>query len=142
MLKPGALPRRIVGEVLQRLERKGFRILALKLMMLSQKTLEQHYAEHVGKEFYEPLLKYMKSGPVLAMVLEGESGITLLRKICGPTNVAEAPAGTIRGDFASLTRKNIIHASDSVESAEREIALYFKPEDILDYPDEHAHWYY
>jgi nucleoside-diphosphate kinase len=140
MLKPGVLQRRIAGEIIHRMEQKGFHITALKIMNISRELCETHYAEHKDKPFFPGLVKYMTSGPVIAMVLEGEKAISHLRMLCGATNVDEAKPGTIRGDYASVTRMNIIHASDSVESAEREINLFFKPEEIVEYVDDTAKW--
>ncbi len=140
MLKPGILQRRIVGDVIRRLEHKGLRIQALKLMNITPELAAQHYAEHKGKPFYDPLIEYMTSGPVIAMVLAGEHATHQLRKICGATNPDEAAPGTIRGDYSEKMNRNVIHASDSPESAAREIALFFKPEEIIEYEDEHAKW--
>ena len=130
MLKPGVLQRRIVGEVLTRLERKGYKILAIKMLRLSRELGGKHYQEHREKPFFNDLLDYMTSGPVVALVLAGENAVSGLRALAGPTSPDKAPAGTIRGDFGLLTRKNVIHASDSVESAAREIGLFFTPEEI------------
>ncbi|AHC13742.1 nucleoside-diphosphate kinase [Salinispira pacifica] len=140
MLKPGVLQRRISGEIISRIEKKGFHVTAMKIMRISEELCRRHYSEHEGKPFFPGLIAYMTSGPVIAMVLEGENAIAHLRLLCGATNVDEAAPGTIRGDYASVTRMNIIHASDSVESAEREIKLFFKPEEILEYVDDSAHW--
>lgn len=140
MLKPGVLQRRISGEIISRIEKKGFHVTAMKIMRISEELCRRHYGEHEGKAFFPGLIAYMTSGPVIAMVLEGENAIAHLRLLCGATNVDEAAPGTIRGDYASVTRMNIIHASDSVESAEREIKLFFKPEEILEYVDDSAHW--
>lgn len=142
LLKPGVLQRRIVGEILTRIEKKGLRILALKLMRLERNLVEAHYAEHKGKDFYPPLVDYMTSGPVVAMVLAGEHATHQLRKITGPTNPDDADPGTIRGDYSEKTNRNVVHASDSPESAEREIGLFFRPEEIAEYEDEHAKWIY
>jgi nucleoside-diphosphate kinase len=141
MLKPGVLQRRIVGEVLRRFERKGLKIIALKLRLLDRPTVESHYREHQGKDFYEKLLEYTLSGPVITMVLEGEGAVSLVRRLVGPTDVREAPPGTIRGDYAYRTRLNIVHASDSPASAEREIALFFEPGEILEWKDENSPWF-
>ncbi|TFH06102.1 MAG: nucleoside-diphosphate kinase [Spirochaetales bacterium] len=140
MLKPGVLQRRIVGEILTRLERKGFKILALKLMQIPRALAEEHYGEHRERPFFGELVGYVTSAPVVAMVVEGEEGISLLRMLCGATKVDQALPGTIRGDYATQTQVNIIHASDSPESAEREIGLFFKPEEIIDYEDGNAGW--
>ncbi|MDR2759463.1 MAG: nucleoside-diphosphate kinase [Spirochaetaceae bacterium] len=141
MLKPGVLQRRIVGEVLSRFERKGLKIVALRLLNLDRAAVETHYREHKGKDFYEKLLEYTLSGPVIALILEGENAIGMVRRLVGPTDVRESLPGTIRGDYACRTRLNIVHASDSPDSAEREIALFFKPQDIVEWKDENAPWF-
>jgi nucleoside-diphosphate kinase len=140
-LKPGALQRRIAGEVMSRFERKGLSIIALKLLMMGRALAEAHYGEHRGKDFYEKLLDYIISGPVVAMILEGEEAVSLARALAGPTDVYKAPPGTIRGDFALRTRLNVVHASDSPAGAKREIALFFKDEEILPWEDGNAPWF-
>lgn len=142
ILKPGILQRRIIGEIIDRIERKGLQIQALKLTKLDRKIVETHYAEHEGRDFYPPLLEYMTSGPVVAMVLAGENAIQQLRKLAGATNPDQAEPGSIRGDYAQKTNRNIIHASDSPESSAREIKLFFRPEEIIEYEDDHAKWIY
>jgi nucleoside-diphosphate kinase len=139
--KPGVLQRRIVGTVLDRFERKGFRILALKLFRMDRSLAEAHYREHRGRDFYEKLVAYTISGPVIALVLEGPEAIALVRRLAGPTDIRESLPGTIRGDFACSTRLNIIHASDSPESAAREIALFFKDEELCAWEDGNAQWF-
>jgi nucleoside-diphosphate kinase len=141
LLKPGVLQRRIVGQILNRFERRGLKILALKLLRMDLPLAEAHYAEHRGKDFYEKLMEYTLSGPVIALVLEGPGGIAMVRHMAGPTDVRDAPPGTIRGDFAGSTRLNIVHASDSPESAAREIGLFFKPEEICRWEDGNAGWF-
>ena len=141
LLKPGVLQRRIVGEVISRLERSGFRIIALKMIQVNEDLAETHYGEHKGKPFYPPLVDYMISSPSIAMVLEREDAIASLRKLTGATDPAKAAPGTIRGDYAIITRRNIIHASDSPESAEREINLFFSSEEIHPFEDGNARWY-
>jgi nucleoside-diphosphate kinase len=141
MLKPGVLQRRIAGEVLSRFERKGLKIVAVKLIRPGKALVETHYAEHRGKDFYEKLLDYTLSGPILALILEGEEAIFAVRRLTGPTDFHEASPGTIRGDFAARTRLNIVHASDSPASAEREIALFFNPEEICPWEDDNGQWY-
>ena len=141
IIKPGILQRRLVGEVISRLEKKGFTIIGMKLLTLSEEIAEQQYAEHKGKDFYEPLMKYMISAPSIALVLERENAIAVLRQVAGKTNPDEATPGTIRGDFAVITRRNIIHASDSVESANREMALFFNEEELCPFEDGNARWY-
>lgn len=140
MLKPGVLHRRIVGEVLTRLERKGFSLIAMKMMRIPRELCERHYEEHRGKAFFEPLVEYMTSGPVVAMVLEGESAVSLLRTVCGATRPEQAAPGTIRGDFCVVTQMNVIHASDSVESATREIDLFFTADEMCPWEDGNADW--
>jgi len=126
LLKPDAVSRGLVGEIISRIERKAnWTLVALELRTLDQATLEQHYAEHVGKPFYEPLVEFMSSGPSVALIVEGESVIEGIRALAGKTNPLEAGPGTIRGDFATITRENLIHASDSESSAEREIKIFF-----------------
>ncbi|MDR2185415.1 MAG: nucleoside-diphosphate kinase [Treponema sp.] len=141
MFKPGCLQRRIVGEVLNRLERKGLKIIALKMLHMNRAMAEAHYAEHRGKDFYEKLLEYTVSGPVIAMVLEGDEAIALVRRLAGPADFHESLPGTIRGDFAARTRLNIIHASDSAASAEREMALFFKAGELCSWEDGNARWF-
>ncbi|MDR0313854.1 MAG: nucleoside-diphosphate kinase [Treponema sp.] len=141
MLKPGVLPRRIVGDVIDRFERKGLKITALKLLRLDKSMAEAHYAEHKGKDFYEKLVEYSVSGPVIVMVLEGEDAIIMTRRLAGPTSNLESQPGTIRGDYAACVRLNIVHASDSRESAARELALFFKKEEIFSWEDGNAQWF-
>ncbi|WP_318664423.1 nucleoside-diphosphate kinase [Treponema sp.] len=135
MLKPGVLNRRIVGEVINRLERKGLKLVGLKMMNISEELAGKHYAEHKEKPFFGELVSYITSAPVVAMVWQGDDCVTLVRKLCGATKPSEAAPGTIRGDFCLHTAFNVIHASDSDESAEREINLFFKPEEIIDWKD-------
>jgi nucleoside-diphosphate kinase len=141
MLKPGVTHRRLVGEVVSRIERKTLKIVAMRMMRLDRELVERHYAEHKGKAFYAKLVEYMVSGPVVAMVVEGDRAIEHLRKLAGPTDPSEAPVGTIRGDFAIQTRLNIIHASDSPESARREIGLFFDEAEICPWEDGNDAWY-
>lgn len=135
MLKPGVLNRRIVGEVINRLERKGLKLVGLKMMNISEELAGKHYAEHEEKPFFGDLVSYITSAPVVAMVWQGDDCVTLVRKLCGATKPSEAAPGTIRGDFCLHTQFNVIHASDSDASAEREINLFFKPEEIIDWKD-------
>jgi nucleoside-diphosphate kinase len=140
MLKPGVLQRRLAGEILHRLEAKGLMLKALKLMKIPRDLAETHYAEHQGKPFFGDLVEYITSGPVVAMVISGEEAIRRVRLLAGATKVEDALPGTIRGDFAAVTTKNIIHASDSPESSEREIGLFFAPEEIVEYTDPNEAW--
>jgi nucleoside-diphosphate kinase len=140
MLKPGVLPRRIVGEIISRIERKGFSIVGLKIMRIPRELAERHYAEHKDKPFFGELVDYITSGPVVAMVLEGEGAVRKLRLLCGATRPEEALPGTIRGDYAMHTNFNIIHASDSPEAAAREIGLFFRPEELVEWADGNKDW--
>lgn len=125
MIKPDGVQRALVGEVLGRIERKGFRIVRLEMRMMTKELAAKHYAEHVGKDFYEPLVEFMMSGPLVAAVIEGDDAIAEWRAMMGPTNPTDAPPGTIRGDFATNTRANVTHGSDSPASAAREIGIWF-----------------
>ncbi|WP_172385960.1 nucleoside-diphosphate kinase [Streptomyces sp. MNP-20] len=126
LLKPDTVRRGLIGEILGRIERKaGWTISALELRTLDQDTLEAHYGEHKGKPFYEPLVAFMASGPVVALVIEGERVIEGMRQLAGPTDPIAAAPGSIRGDFGSIVRENLVHASDSEESAERELKIFF-----------------
>ncbi|MGW7430285.1 nucleoside-diphosphate kinase [Streptomyces sp. NPDC054861] len=126
LLKPDAVRRGLVGEIIGRIERKaGWAISALELRHLDQDTLELHYGEHKGKPFYEPLMGFMQSGPVVALVVDGERVIEGVRTLAGPTDPIAAAPGSIRGDFGTIVRENLIHASDSEESAIRELKIFF-----------------
>ncbi|OHD76922.1 MAG: nucleoside-diphosphate kinase [Spirochaetes bacterium RIFOXYC1_FULL_54_7] len=140
MLKPGIVQRRLVGEILARIEKKGLDIVALKLMEIDKNLARTHYIEHEGKDFYNGLVDYITSGPVVAMVVSGDDAVSLLRKLCGATKVEEALPGTIRGDYADHTRNNVIHASDGVESAKREIGLFFSPSELIAWKDGNDEW--
>ena len=133
LLKPDAVQRGLAGSILQRFERRGLKILGLKMMRVSRQLAESYYAEHKGKPFYEPLMSYITSGPAVAMVLEGDGAVAIVRKMMGKTNSAEAEPGTIRGDYALTIGRNVIHGSDSPESAKREIGFFFKPEELHEY---------
>ena len=131
MVKPDGVKRGLVGEVVRRLEAKGFRIVGMKLMQIPRETAERHYGEHQGKPFFEGLVSFITSGPVVAMVVEGENVILEWRKMMGATNPKDAAPGTIRGDFASTIDENVAHGSDAPETAEREIGIFFKSEELL-----------
>ncbi len=138
MLKPDAVKRRLTGEILSRFEKRGMKVIAAKTLMISDDLAKTHYAEHRDKPFFGDLISYITSGPVFAMVLEGDDVINQVRNMVGATNPKEAAVGTIRGDYAMDTGRNIVHASDSEESAVREIALFFDEAEFCDYklPDE------
>ena len=142
MLKPDAVGRRLMGKILSRFEEKGLKIVALKLRMISEDLAKEHYGEHKDKPFFEGLIEYITSGPVLTMVIEGDEAISVIRKMFGATNPQEADVGTIRGDFGMDTGRNIIHASDAPESAEREINLFFNEDEIIDYSMSDNSWIY
>ena len=133
LIKPGGVQRNLIGEITRRVEQRGLKVTALKLLNAPRSIVEEHYAEHKGKAFFEPLMGYIAAGPVVAMVLDGDGAVAAVRKMMGKTNSAEAEPGTIRGDLAMTIGRNIIHGSDSAESAKREIALFFKPDEILSY---------
>lgn len=133
MMKPDAVQRRLMGKILSRFEEKGLQIVAVKLMQIDEDLAKTHYGEHADKPFFGSLIEYITSSPSLAMVIEGEEAISTIRKLVGATNPLEAYLGTIRGDFAMDTGRNIIHASDSPDSAEREINLFFNEDEICDY---------
>lgn len=142
MVKPDGVQRGLVGEVVSRIEDRGLRIVAMKMMQLDRKTAENHYAEHEGKDFYEPLLDYITSGPVVTMAIEGMSAISLVRKMVGETDPQDADPGTIRGDFALDIGRNIVHAADSPESAERELDIFFDPSEFQEYERVEEGWVY
>jgi nucleoside-diphosphate kinase len=133
MMKPDAVQRRLMGKIMSRFEEKGLQIVAVKLMQIDEELAKTHYGEHAEKPFFPSLVEYITSSPALAMVIEGEEAITTIRKLVGATNPLEADLGTIRGDFGMDTGRNIIHASDSPASAEREIGLFFNEDEICDY---------
>jgi nucleoside-diphosphate kinase len=125
LIKPDAFARDLTGEIIARFERKGLRLAALKLMTMSRDLAERHYAEHAGKPFYGELVDFITSGPLVAIVLEGEQAVTAGRQVIGATNPLEATTGSIRGDYAVSVGQNMVHGSDSPESASREVGLFF-----------------
>lgn len=142
MLKPDAIQRGICGEVITRFERKGLKIVGMKMLWITRELAEKHYSEHRGKKFFEGLISYITSSPVIAMVVEGKDAVKLVRDMMGKTNPQESSPGTIRGDYAIELGRNIIHGSDSLASAEREIALFFTKNEILDYKLANETWIY
>ena len=142
MIKPDGVQRNLIGEIVARFERKGFQLVAAKLMKISKELAETHYAEHKERPFFRELVSYITSGPVFAMVWQGEGVIETARQMMGKTNPKEALPGTIRGDYGISVGKNVIHGSDSPESAEREIALFFKEEELVDYQKGIDAWIY
>jgi nucleoside-diphosphate kinase len=140
VLKPDAVQRRLVGAVLGRLEAKGLKIVAMRMMRVSEERARNLYAVHEGRDFYEPLIAFLTAAPVVALVAEGNRAVAVVRNLLGPTFGPEAPAGTIRGDFGLSRRFNLAHGSDSPESAKREIELLFEPHELLDYPLAEEAW--
>jgi nucleoside-diphosphate kinase len=134
LIKPDAVQRRLIGEIVARFERRGLRIVAMRMLQMDRALAERHYAVHKGKPFYEPLLQFITSAPMVAMVIEAPGAISAVRRMMGPYSPAEAQAGTIRADLAVQARFNLVHGSDSLESAKYEIDLFFRPDEILSVP--------
>jgi len=142
ILKPDAVQRGLVGEILTRFEKKGIQIVGAKFTKIAQATAETHYGPHKGKPFYEGLVKFMTSSPVLVLALSGKDVINISRKMMGATFGSKAEPGTIRGDFGVSNSFNLIHGSDSAESAERELKLFFKPEELIEWEPAGRVWVY
>ncbi|WP_340818537.1 nucleoside-diphosphate kinase [Methanolobus sp. WCC4] len=133
MIKPDAVQRGLMGEIISRIEKRGLKIAAMRLGVMSEESAKEHYKEHVERPFFASLIEYVTSGPSVSLVVEGKNAIAIMRAVNGATNPVEALPGTIRGDFAVETGRNVVHASDSTESAQREIAIHFKDSEIADY---------
>ncbi|WP_221290635.1 nucleoside-diphosphate kinase [Stygiolobus caldivivus] len=131
MIKPDGVKRRLIGEIISRFEKRGFNIVAMKLIHMDRATAERLYEEHRGKSFYEELINYITSGPVVCMVIEGDEAVSVVRKMIGNTDPKDAPPGTIRGDFALSKSENVIHASDSEEKAKREMGIFFAEKELI-----------
>jgi nucleoside-diphosphate kinase len=140
LLKPDAVQRRLVGEVIARFERKGLRLVGLKFVKPARDMAEKHYAVHKGKPFYESLLTFLTSGPTVAMVWEGREAVAACRSVMGVTDGVKAAPGTIRGDFGLSVQNNLVHGSDSPENAATEISLWFRPEELVSYQPMDAKW--
>lgn len=140
LLKPDAVQRQLIGEIIVRFERKGLRLVGLKLVKPTRELAEQHYAVHKGKPFYESLLDFLTSGPTVAMVWEGREAVAACRNLMGLTDGAKAPPGTIRGDYALSVQNNLVHGSDSPENAATEIALWFRPEELVAWTPVQSPW--
>ena len=140
LLKPDTVQRGLVGAVISRLEDRGLKIVAMKMIQMDEETAARHYHEHLGKPFYEGLVRFIISSPIIAMVVEGKDAVRITRNTMGATNPLDAAPGTIRGDLAIDLGRNLIHGSDSPESARREIALFFSPEEIVDYHRDVEPW--
>jgi nucleoside-diphosphate kinase len=141
-IKPDGVQRKLIAEIIRRYESKGFTLVGLKLMMVSSALAEQHYAEHQERPFFKGLVEFITSGPVVAMVWEGEGVVAAARKVIGVTNPLASEPGTIRGDFGISIGRNIIHGSDAVETAQREIALWFKDEELISWQPTLTSWIY
>src|SRR5258707_1149326 len=140
LFKPDAVQRRLSGRLLSRLEDKGLKIVGLKMLRVTKELSARHYAEHVSKPFYPLLEEFITSGPVVALVAEGPQAVAVARAMMGPTNGAQAPPGTIRGDFGLSRQMNLMHGSDSVDAAKREIEVYFRPEELVNYETTLREW--
>ena len=140
LVKPDGVQRGLIGEVIARLERRGLRLVAAKFMQVSKELAETHYAIHKGKPFYEGLIAYIISAPVMAMVWEGPNAVAAVRQTMGATKPVEAAPGTIRHDFALEVGRNLTHASDSAENGEKEISLWFKKGELVDWKRENDQW--
>ena len=142
ILKPDCVQRGLTGQVIDRLERKGLRIVGMKMVMVRRDIAERHYAEHKGKPFYDGLLKFVTSSPVVVLAVRGIEAVVVCRNLIGATNGRKAEAGTIRGDFGMSGGFNLIHGSDSPESAVRELSLWFQPEELVEYAPGRETWVY
>jgi nucleoside-diphosphate kinase len=142
MVKPDGVQRGLAGRILSVFEQKGLKICGLKMLIIPREMAEKHYGEHVGKPFFVPLVDFITSGPVMAMVLEGKQAVAVVRDMMGATDPLKAAPGTIRGLFALDVGRNVIHGSDSLESAAREIGLFFRPEELVDYNRQIDIWIY
>ena len=140
LVKPDGVQRGLVGEVISRLERRGLKMVAMKLLQMDEALARQHYAEHEQRPFFRGLVDFITSSPVVAMVWEAEQAIGIVRQAMGETDPIKSPAGSIRGDLALNIGRNLVHGSDSPESAQREISLFFRPEEILSYPRDVDPW--
>ncbi|XP_041085774.1 nucleoside diphosphate kinase 3 [Polyodon spathula] len=141
-VKPDGVQRRLVGEIMRRFEQKGFKLVGLKLVQASESLLKEHYLELRDKPFYKGLVRYMGSGPIVAMVWQGLDVVKTSRKMLGETNPADSAPGTIRGDYCVEVGRNVIHGSDSVESAQREVSLWFKQHELVCWEEAGEHWIY
>ena len=140
LIKPDGVQRGLVGEIISRLERRGLMLIAMNFRQVPQEFAEIHYSAHIGKPFYKGLVKYITSAPLIAMVWEGTEAIKAVRQTVGATNPLEADPGSIRHDLSLLTSRNLIHASDSIETAEKEIAMWFQKDEIFEWSRIHENW--
>jgi len=141
LIKPDGVQRGLIGEIIKRFEDRGLQLIAMNLKIVDQPFAEKHYAAHIGKPFYKGLIKYITSSPIIAMVWEGSNAIEAVRQTIGATNPIEALPGTIRHDLSIITSRNLVHASDSLETANKEIALWFEEDEIFPWARLHEDWY-
>jgi nucleoside-diphosphate kinase len=142
LIKPDAIQRALAGQIISRLERKGLKIIAMKILHMDKDLAQRHYAIHKGKPFFDDLVSFITSSPLIAVVLQGENAVQIIRQMMGETDPAKASSGTIRGDFGIDIGRNLVHGSDSPENARREIDLFFSAEEIFDYDRELDSWIY
>ena len=135
LIKPDALQRNLAGTIITRLEERGLRLVAIKMIHMDKDLAKRHYAVHASKPFFAGLVDYISSAPIIAIIFEGEKAVGVVRETMGATDPAEAKAGTLRGDFGVDIERNTVHGSDSIETAEEEIKLFFSPDEIFDYPE-------
>lgn len=140
LIKPDAVQRRLAGKIIARFEQRGLRLVGMKMLQITPELSKRHYAEHVNKPFYPLLEEFITSGPVVALVAEGPDAISVVRAMMGPTNGRDAAPGTIRGDWGLSRQMNLVHGSDGPEAAQREIEIYFEPEELLDYDTALGGW--
>ena len=141
-IKPDGVQKGLIGEIISRLEKKGFKLIGMKFMQVSDELAQKHYGEHKEKPFFKGLVDFITSGPIVAMVWEGKDSINSIRKMMGKTNPLDAELGTIRGDFAVDIGRNVVHGSDGPESASREIGFFFNKEELLEWKPEIHKWIY
>ena len=141
LIKPDGVQRSLIGEIIKRFEDRGLQLIAMELRIVSKEFAEEHYTAHKGKKFYNGLIKYITSSPIIAMVWEGSNAVDAIRQTMGSTNPIEAAPGTIRHDLAIITSRNLVHASDSLETAKKEIALWFDDENIYPWNRLHEYWF-
>ncbi len=142
LIKPDAMQRALAGQIISRLERKGLKIIGVKMLHMDRNLARRHYAIHEGKAFFDDLVSFITSSPLIAIVFQGENAVQIIRQMMGETDPAKAPTGTIRGDFGIDVEHNLVHGSDSPENASKEIDLFFSAEEIFDYDRELDTWIY
>lgn len=140
LIKPDAVQRGLVGAIISRIEARGLKIVGMKLLQVDQALAHKHYAAHVGKPFFPGLVSFITSSPIVALAVQGENAVEVMRQMMGATDPAKAAPGTIRADFGLAIGRNVIHGSDSAESAQTELALYFKPNELVDWPRDTERW--